>query len=146
MAVGAAPGRAPARVPTADTSWAHTLLSRPLEMANRAVRTSRSSDRLRDAAVVAELHKAPPLRVTDTKWATADLNVWLSADPGSRVVGLVHAGDKVGVTGRVLHGFAEISDGGDSRWVHVAYLADRRPRRSRPGWAWRTRPARAPSR
>jgi hypothetical protein len=32
----------------------------------------------------------------------------------------------------VLHGFAEISDGGDSRFVHVAYLSDHKPRPPKP--------------
>jgi len=126
VAATGAPDR-PVRVPSADTRWAEASLSRPVDVASRVARVSRSSDRIDDAAVVAHLKKAPPLKVADTKWATADLNVWLSADPGSRVVGLVHAGDKVRLTGQVLHGFAEISDHGDSRFVHVAYLSDQEP-------------------
>jgi len=125
--IAATGASAPVHVPTADTSWAQASLSRPVQVASRVARTSRSADRVHEAAVVAHLEKAPPLKVTDTKWATADLNVWLSADPGSRVVDLIHAGDKVRVTGRVLHGFAEISDHGDSRFVHVAYLTDQKP-------------------
>jgi hypothetical protein len=130
VAVGVAATGPPGRTvqpSTVDTSWAEASLSRPVEVATRVARTSRSSDRVHDAAVVAHLQKAAPLQVTDTKWATADLNVWLSADPGSLVVGLIHAGDKVRVTGRVLHGFAEISDHGESRFVHVAYLSGHKP-------------------
>lgn len=118
----------PERVPTTDTAWAQASLARPLEVATRVARLSRSSqDRITDAMVVGHLRKAPPLRASAHRWATADLNVWLSADPGSRVVGLVKAGDEVAVTGRVVRGFAEISDHGDSRFVHVAYLSDRKP-------------------
>ncbi|HET8561208.1 MAG TPA: SH3 domain-containing protein [Marmoricola sp.] len=126
--VAATDAPAPERVPAADTSWAQASLSRPVAVASREARISRSSgDRVAEAGVVGRLHRAAPLEVTGHKWATVDLNVWLSADPGSRVVGLVNAGDKVAVTGRVLHGFAEISDHGDSRFVHVAYLSDHKP-------------------
>jgi hypothetical protein len=118
----------PERAPTAHAAWAQASLVRPLELATRAARVSRSSqDRITDAMVVAHLHKAAPLRVSVHKWATADLDVWLSADPGSRVVGLVRAGQRVALTGRVVRGFAEISDHGDSRFVHVAYLSDHKP-------------------
>lgn len=122
------PQQAP-RVAAGDTAWAQASLSRPLAVASRAARVSRSSrtDRVSQAAVVEQLHRAPLPDVVDTKWTTADLDVWLSADPGARVVGLVPSGHKVRVTGRVLNGFAEISDHGQRRWVHVAYLSDHPP-------------------
>ncbi|HET8602742.1 MAG TPA: SH3 domain-containing protein [Marmoricola sp.] len=135
VGVGTAATQAPTpvRTPTADTSWAQASLTRPMTVASRVARESRSStDRVREAATVVHLHKAPPLRVVGHQWATVPLNVWLSADPGSAVVGLVRAGHSVAVTGRVLHGFAEISDHGDSRWVHEAYLSDHKPAPPRP--------------
>ena len=61
------------------------------------------------------------------RWATADLNVYLSGEKKAKKVGLLEAGKKVLVTGRKGAGRAEIVLGGKARWVTAEYLADSKP-------------------
>ena len=61
------------------------------------------------------------------RWATVDLNVWLSGEKKAKKVGLVEAGKKVLITGRKGGGRQEIVLGGKARWVTAGYLSDSKP-------------------
>jgi hypothetical protein len=61
------------------------------------------------------------------KWTTTDLNLWSSASPAARQVGLVPAARQVLVTGRSQGGRVEVVVDGQSRWVTAGYLADHKP-------------------
>jgi hypothetical protein len=61
------------------------------------------------------------------KWTTTDLNLWSSATRTARQTGLLPAGKRVLVTGRVADGRVELVVGGASRWVTAGYLADQKP-------------------
>jgi hypothetical protein len=62
------------------------------------------------------------------KWTTADLNLWSSASPAARRLGLLAAVKQVLVTGRVSRGRAEVVVDGRSRWVTAAYLSADKPK------------------
>ena len=70
---------------------------------------------------------APPLKVTDTKYATASLNVRTAADFDADVVDVVSAGDKLSVTSAVRNGFRFISYNDRGRWISDKYLSDFKP-------------------
>lgn len=70
---------------------------------------------------------APPLKVTDSKYATASLNVRTAADFDAEVVDVVSVGDKVSVTAAVRNGFRFISYNDRGRWISDKYLSDSKP-------------------
>jgi hypothetical protein len=61
------------------------------------------------------------------KWTTVDLNLWSSASPAARQVGLMKAVQQVLTTGRAQDGRVELVVDGKSRWVTAGYLADDKP-------------------
>ncbi len=69
----------------------------------------------------------PPLKVTDTKYATASLNVRTGASFDADVVDVVSAGDKLSVTSTVRSGFRFISHDDRGRWISDKYLSDSKP-------------------
>lgn len=85
-------------------------------IAERAVAASRTSRRV----------TLQP-KVTDKQFATADLNLW--TDPGEKgeLVGEIDFGSRLGLTGQVVQGFAEIIHEGEVRWVNAEYLSDEKP-------------------
>lgn len=70
----------------------------------------------------------PPLKVVDSKYATASLNVRTAPDFESDVVDVVSAGGKVSVTSAVRDGFRYISYNGRGRWISNKYLSDSKPK------------------
>ena len=69
----------------------------------------------------------PPLKVTDTKYVTASLNVRTGASFDADVVDVVSAGDKLSVTSTVRNGFRFISYDDRGRWISNKYLSDSKP-------------------
>lgn len=67
------------------------------------------------------------LKITDSKYATTELNVRTKPQDDAHVVGVVKAGTKVSVTSTVTDGFRYVSYRDKGRWVKDEYLADRKP-------------------
>ncbi|HET6562150.1 MAG TPA: SH3 domain-containing protein [Marmoricola sp.] len=66
---------------------------------------------------------------TDTKFATAPLNVWTEPREHGKRVGLLKWGSKVAVTGQVVGHWSEVLVKKDAvRWVNNDYLADKKPK------------------
>lgn len=63
---------------------------------------------------------------TTTKFATAELNVWISAT-GSKFSGTIAKGSEVQVTGTVTSGRAQIIHNGATRWVTARYVSASAP-------------------
>ncbi|MGZ4535674.1 MAG: SH3 domain-containing protein [Nocardioidaceae bacterium] len=105
--------------PTADSRprVARTTVAPP--PASREQSLSRSAPRV-------TLDPKPP-KPTGRKYLTAPLKVWTDASEGSRLLDVLPAGTRVGVTGVVRNGFAEVVRDGQARWVNAAYLSDRKP-------------------
>jgi hypothetical protein len=70
---------------------------------------------------------APKLKVTDSKYATTDLNVRTEPSENASVVGEAKAGTKLSVTATVTNGFRFVSFHDEGRWVKNQYLADTKP-------------------
>ena len=70
----------------------------------------------------------PPLRLR-TRWATADLNVWSGPGERTKLLTVLHSGDKVAFTGTVHGAWAQIARHGDRLvWVRRLYLAAEKPK------------------
>ena len=69
----------------------------------------------------------PELKVIDTKYATASLNVRTAPNFESDVVDVVSAGEKVSVTKAIYNGFRYISYNDRGRWISNKYLSDKKP-------------------
>ena len=69
----------------------------------------------------------PPLKVVDTKYVTASLNVRTGPSFESDVVDVVSVGDKVSVTSAIRNGFRFISYNDRGRWISNKYLSDKKP-------------------
>ena len=69
----------------------------------------------------------PPLKVVDTKYVTASLNVRTGPSFESDVVDVVSVGDKVSVTSAIHNGFRFISYNDRGRWISNKYLSDKKP-------------------
>jgi hypothetical protein len=69
----------------------------------------------------------PALKVVDTKYVTASLNVRTGPSFESDVVDVVSAGDKVSVTSAIYDGFRFISYNHRGRWISNKYLSDKKP-------------------
>jgi hypothetical protein len=69
----------------------------------------------------------PRLKVTDSKYATTDLNLRTEPKDHATVVGVVRAGTKLSVTDTVTDGFRYVSYHDKGRWVTNEYLSDHKP-------------------
>lgn len=69
----------------------------------------------------------PRLKVTDSKYATTDLNLRTEPKDNATVVGVVRAGTKLSVTHTVTDGFRYVSYHDKGRWVKNEYLSDHKP-------------------
>jgi uncharacterized protein YgiM (DUF1202 family) len=69
----------------------------------------------------------PPLKVVDTKYVTASINVRTGPSFESDVIDVVSAGDKVSVTSAIHNGFRFISYNDRGRWISNKYLSDKKP-------------------
>ena len=69
----------------------------------------------------------PELKVIDTEYVTASLNVRTAPSFDSDVVDVLSVGDKVSVTRSIYNGFRFISYQDRGRWVSDKYLSDTRP-------------------
>ena len=67
------------------------------------------------------------LKITDTEYATTELNVRKEPAEDSSVVGVVRAGTKLSVTSTVTDGFRYVSYHHKGRWVKDQYLSDKKP-------------------
>jgi hypothetical protein len=67
------------------------------------------------------------LKITDSKYATTELNVRKEPAEDSAVVGVVRAGTKLSVTSTVTDGFRYVSYHHKGRWVKDQYLSDKKP-------------------
>ena len=67
------------------------------------------------------------LKVTDSKYATTELNVRTKPQDDAHVVGVVSAGTKLSVTSTVTDGFRYVSYHHKGRWVKDEYLSDKKP-------------------
>ncbi len=88
-------------------------------LSERGATVSRSATR-----VVREVTLKP--QASGHKWATSALNLW--REPGEvGKVGLIDAGSKLAVTGKVIDGWAEILRDGQVRFVNAKYLSAKKP-------------------
>jgi uncharacterized protein YgiM (DUF1202 family) len=69
----------------------------------------------------------PALKVVDTKYATASLNVRTAPNRDSDVVDVVKAGEKISVTKAIYDGYRYISYNNRGRWISNKYLSDKKP-------------------
>ena len=67
------------------------------------------------------------LKITDSKYATTELNVRTKPQDDAHVVGVVRAGTKLSVTSTVTDGFRYVSYHHKGRWVKDEYLSDKKP-------------------
>ena len=67
------------------------------------------------------------LKITDSKYATTELNVRTKPQDDASVVGVVRAGTKLSVTSTVTDGFRYVSYHHKGRWVKNEYLSDKKP-------------------
>jgi SH3 domain-containing protein len=67
------------------------------------------------------------LKISDSKYATTELNVRTKPQEDAHVVGVVKAGTKLSVTSTVTDGFRYVSYHHKGRWVKDEYLADKKP-------------------
>ncbi len=67
------------------------------------------------------------LKISDSKYATTELNVRTKPQDDAHVVGVVSAGTKLSVTSTVTDGFRYVSYHHKGRWVKDEYLADKKP-------------------
>jgi len=69
----------------------------------------------------------PELKVIDTKYVTASLNVRTAPSRESDVVAVLSTGAKVSVTKTIYNGFRFISYKDRGRWISNKYLSDKKP-------------------
>jgi hypothetical protein len=91
-----------------------------------------TQDRVERKAPVSRSAKRVTMRkkpdVVARKFMTAPLNLWPAPREKGRAVAVLSRGHKVGITGVRRGTFAQIMYGGQIRWVHRAYLADKMPK------------------
>jgi len=88
----------------------------------------RSAARTFQDGIVAQRATARAVKNAHVKqWTTVDLNLWSSASPAARQVGLMKSGKRVLTTGRAQDGRVELVVDGQSRWVTAGYLSDDKP-------------------
>jgi hypothetical protein len=95
-----------------------TLAAPPAELADRFETASRSSRRV-------TLQAKPDVK--RQLFMTADLNLWPTPAEKGDPIDVLPAGDKVGFTGVVRNGFAQILHRGQVRWVNNDYLTAEKP-------------------
>jgi hypothetical protein len=83
---------------------------------DRAIPVSRSADRMLLARPV----------VKGKLWTTAPLDVRLAPKAHARTAGTIADGKQVAVTGRRVHGFAQVVVGISPRWVTADYLSKKK--------------------
>jgi hypothetical protein len=89
----------------------------------------RSAARTFQDGVAAQRATARAVKNAHVKqWTTVDLNLWSSASPAARQMGLIKSGERVLATGRAQAGRVELVVDGQSRWVTAGYLSDDKPR------------------
>lgn len=86
--------------------------------ARRLQSFSRSAERV-------TIKKKP--HVTDHEFRTAPLNLWPTPREKGKPLSVLPEGGKVATTGVKKAGFAQILYSGQVRWVHNAYLAEKKP-------------------
>ena len=69
----------------------------------------------------------PALKVVDSKYVTASLNVRTGPSFESDVVDVVSVGEKISVTSAIYNGFRFISYNDRGRWISNKYLSDKKP-------------------
>jgi hypothetical protein len=120
----------------------------PAPVSTAAVDSTLSTTRAREAQVSRHIARAPirseaapkpktsasetitpvlRLKITDSKYATTELNVRKEPAEDSSVVGVVRAGMKLSVTSTVTDGFRYVSYHHKGRWVKDQYLSDKKP-------------------
>jgi hypothetical protein len=67
------------------------------------------------------------LKISDSKYATTELNVRTKPQDDAHVIGVVRAGTKLSVTSTVTDGFRYVSYHHKGRWVKDQYLSDKKP-------------------
>lgn len=101
-----------------DASRTHRVVD-PSEFADRQQPVSRSASRV--------TLTPKPVTVTGHKFLTDALNVRTGPGSSYRSVTVLAAGTRLGVTGLVQNGWAQVVRDGQGRWVSAAYLADTKP-------------------
>jgi hypothetical protein len=76
---------------------------------------------------------ALPPKITGSKYATTDLNVWSLPDLAGSLLTVIPTGTKVSVTGKVDGIWAQIVRDGKVRWVKSQYLSATKPVASTSG-------------
>ncbi len=106
----------------------------PSETAERGEELSRRTARPRVKVASAPKPKTSEtitpilrLKITDSKYATTDLNVRAEPTSGSSVVAVVDRGTKLAVTKTISNGFRYVSYRDKGRWVTNKYLSDTKP-------------------
>ena len=120
----------------------------PAPVSTASVDSTLSTTRAREAQVSRHIARAPirseaapkpktsasetitpvlRLKITDSKYATTELNVRKEPAEDSAVVGVVRAGTKLSVTSTVTHGLRYVSYHHKGRWVKDQYLSDKKP-------------------
>jgi hypothetical protein len=120
----------------------------PAAVSTASVASTLSTTRAREAPVSRHIARAPirseaaptpktsasetitpvvRLKITDSKYATTELNLRKEPAEDSSVVGVVKAGTKLSVTSTVTHGFRYVSYHHKGRWVKDHYLSDKKP-------------------
>jgi uncharacterized protein YgiM (DUF1202 family) len=107
----------------------------PSETAERTQELSRRTARPRVKVASAPKPKTSEtitpilrLKITDSKYATTDLNVRAEPTSGSSVVAVVDRGTKLAVTKTISNGFRYVSYRDKGRWVTNKYLSDTKPK------------------
>ena len=116
------PRRTASPTPTAKPS--------PSRKSTKARPKPKASDKPKPKAVAKPAPKPAPkpaLKVVDTKYVTASLNVRTGPSFESDVVDVVSVGDKVSVTRAIHNGFRFISYNDRGRWISNKYLSDKKP-------------------
>jgi hypothetical protein len=125
MAASAVALEAPAEPTTQTAGTTHTARPSPSPdpVSVRMEPLSRSAERVR-----LKPRPEPPPEVVDHEFTTTRLNVWTEPTESSRLLDVLDPGTKVAVSGEVRGPWAEIVVDKESRWVHAAYLAERKPK------------------
>jgi hypothetical protein len=111
-------GETPAEVLPMTTAAPVLVRTSPVPM--RVAPISRSAPRV-------ELEEKPPEAVGH-KFAAAPLNIRSAPSKSARLVEVLERGQRFPVTGRERGQWLEVLIDGELRWVHSAYVADRKPK------------------
>jgi uncharacterized protein YgiM (DUF1202 family) len=109
--------------PTAEPSATRKAAAKPKPKAKATVKPKAKAV----AKPAPKPAPTPPLKVVDTKYATASLNVRTAPSFESDVVDVVSVGEKISVTSATHNGFRFISYNDRGRWISNKYLSDKKP-------------------